>query len=148
MVFLILHMLKLRKSGQEVEGRTIREFQSDRDVWCILDSWASGSKYELLDRDASSRTYRKKKTNSTMFQAPTVQIGWSGKGYWIAAWLDTTVLCRMFPHGWVWPQESAIDKKGMLNWMGDSYRLDPRNVARNDINALIEKLDAGIEPIP
>lgn len=112
------------RNTRKIKGRTIREFHSDGNIWGILDSWAEKSKYELLGQDEDSRTYRKPGGYATSIIIPTVQVGWSGSGYWLAAWLAVSTFGRFFPHGWVLPEEMVLDVKSALNWLGDSYPLE------------------------
>jgi hypothetical protein len=134
------------RNSKKVKGRTLREFHSSADVWRILEFWAEESKYEMVAQDANSRTYRKRLGVTHMVLIPMAKIGWTGSGYWLSAWSVMSGVGRTAM--WTWPEETAIDQKSFINWAGDSYPLDARNIARDDVNALIEMLDAGIEPIP
>lgn len=83
---------------------------------------------------------------ATSIIIPTVQVGWSGSGYWLAAWLAVSTFGRFFPHGLGVARGDGPRRQERLELVGGL--VPARNIARKDVNALLDMLDAGIEPIP
>ena len=127
------------------KGRTTREFQLSENVWGILDRWAGMKKYKLVNQDENSRTYRRRGFRTTVM-IPKVQITSTGSNYRLEAWMTVRSIWRFFP-ALMFPRELVIDVKSF--WIGwDWHPLDSRYIASKDVNALIQMLNVGIEPIP
>ena len=119
-----------------VAGRTVVEFQTDRDVWGTLDRWAAENKYVLGSQDSTRRLYQKGK--NIMVPPMNVAVGWAGQAYHLEAWVHFTSVNRVFSFGML-PEEAHVYSEG------GKVGFVPRNKLRKELNLLLEQL--GVPPI-
>lgn len=116
--------------ANEVKGRTVREFQSDADVWSVLDGWAARAGYELVEQDQASRTYKRGKG---FWVAPQkLKMAFTGQGYRMEAWVWLPMLSRIVSL-FLMPEELRIESGGVS-------AVIPRNKAREQVNGLLQAL--------
>lgn len=119
-----------------VQGRTVLEFQTDRDVWGTLDRWAEDNKYELQSQDASGRLYQKGK--NLLVVPLMVAVASTGAAYHLEAWVRFPTLNRIMSLGML-PEEAHIYSEG------GKIGFVPRNKLRKEVNLLLEEL--GVQQI-
>jgi len=121
--------------ARNLGGRTVRELQSDVNVWGVVDAWAAENGYALVAGDQVTRVYKR---GTGFWTAPQMfQIGWTGNAYRLEAWVSVTGLNRVVTLG-LMPEEMMIDGGGFVGSL-------PRQTARKHVNALLPRL--GLAPI-
>ncbi len=126
---------------RKLKGRTTREFESEENVWDVLDHWAEARKYKLMKQSKDSRTYRRRGPR-TFTHVPKVQVTSTDSGYKLDAWLVLRVYFRVICFQWFFPLEVVIDSHSYWLGWGDWHPMDIRHIASEDVNALIQMLGA------
>ncbi len=122
-------------------GRTVREFESDLDVWSMAAQWSEERGYKKVKSDPGTATFcRRDRTD--WFTPMMVSISTSTKGYRLEAWIKRGVIDDIVPFltvalSFFTPSELKIDSGG---------RFEPglRRWAREDVNVLLEALDVPV----
>lgn len=118
-----------------VKGRTVRQLQSQQDVWNTIDQWAAGTGYALNEQDGPSRTYQR--GTGALVAPQMVKVTATQGGYSIEGWVRIPLISRIFTFMLI-PEEMIVDKGGFVGVI-------PRNKAREDLNKLLVSL--GVEPL-
>ena len=113
-----------------MKGRTIREFTYNDEIWPLLDRWAAGNGFVLLEQQASTRVYRK---GNRLVAAPAfLQVSQQGAKINVQAWVKADMYLIMSVLTGK-PAEAGIDSGGLTAWI-------PRMRARNAVNTLLQEL--------
>lgn len=116
--------------ADKVKGRTVREFQSDADVWGVANGRAAQAGYDLVEQDEASRTYKRGKG---FWVAPQkLKMTFTGHGYRMEAWVWLPMLNRIVTL-FLMPEELRIESGGVSAFI-------PRNKAREQVNGLLQAL--------
>jgi hypothetical protein len=115
--------------------RTIREFQKSDDIWKIIDTWAMENDYKIKSQSESTRLYQR---GMGFLTAPMmIEITQKGSKKHLEAWISVNFIVRMFSL-FIVPEEMGIESGGLRLIL-------PRNIAREAVNKLLNKL--GQSPI-
>ncbi|MBU1942826.1 MAG: hypothetical protein KKE36_04040 [Actinobacteria bacterium] len=146
-VLFLLFFLRAAKHGTyKLAGRTIREFTVDDEIWTTVDSWAMERKYELSNQTETARVYTRRGPRTPVL-VPSLEIARTNNRARLESWLGIYRVGRIVTFG-IYPDELRIDVKSLWISYGDWYPLDPRHIARDDVNTLLDMLDAKAPRIP
>jgi len=110
-------------------NRTILSFETDTDVWPIVESWAEETAYREIAKGDAWRRYQK---GYGMLVAPKkVEVRQEGKNVQLQAWVNPNLIARMGALFLI-PSEMDIGS----GWKGKL----PRSQARKDVNILLQRL--------
>ncbi len=110
--------------------RTILDFETDKDIWEIVNEWSQGSHYRLKEE---KEDYRLMQKGYGLLVAPMMlEIKKDGNKVHMEAWIRVPMVTRIFAL-FLLPAELDLGK-GMR-------AVAPRTVARNSVNKLLIKLE-------
>ena len=113
-----------------VEGRTVREFPVDQNIWNVIDSWAQQNSYELKASSAAGRLYQK---GTGFWMLPRMlQATPTPTGIRLEAWVRANDFNRLFSL-FIVPSESVLDS-------GGNIAIVPRKKGREEVNGLLQML--------
>lgn len=119
------------KKKSVFEGRSTRYFQSERDVFCVVNDWAAKNGYVLINSDTWFTLYRKRTTMVDRLASCTYHEGW----FRIEAWLSPSAIAK----GPAMPEEAILEMSSI--GVGEGQK----KPARREVNILLRSLD--LEPI-
>ena len=110
-------------------NRTILSFETDTDVWPIVDNWAQQTGYREIAKGETWRRYQK--GHGVLVAPKKVEVRQEDKNVQLQAWVNPNLLARMGALFLI-PSEMDIGSgfKGKL----------PRSQARKDVNILLQRL--------
>ena len=111
---------------------TVLDFGIQGDPWPTIDSWAQQSGYRLKEGSGPNRLYEKR---MGIMIPMMLQIQQAGDQLHLEAWVQATRMTQIFSL-YLNPAELGIESGG------DIHYLIPREIARNDVNKLLNSLDS------
>jgi len=109
--------------------RTILRFQTEIDVWTILESWAEETGYREIDKEQTWRRYQK---GYGMLVAPKrVEVSQEDKSVQLQAWISPNLIARISML-FLMPAEMDLGS-GFVGKL-------PRSQARKEVNILLQRL--------
>lgn len=111
-------------------ARTVRDFGASGDVTSATDAWAKEAGYRLVETQDQTRTFQK---GTGFLVAPMMlSIRQGGGEVHLEAWIRANLFVRLMAL-FMLPAEMGIESGGFRAAL-------PRNIARGQVNKLLEKL--------
>ena len=115
--------------------RTMLEFDSDADLWTVVEGWAKETGYRQVDSGDSWRRYQK--GHGILTGSMLLEVRREDNKWHLDAWIHANIMARIGALFLI-PSEMSIQSGGLKGAV-------PRRIARRDVNALLQRL--GQQPI-
>ena len=108
--------------------RTVVHFETDSDIWSVVESWAKERNYREKKRETNYRLYQQ--GYGMLVAAKLVQVRQDGKQVEVQAWIHANIVARI----------SALFLLPAELDLAPGFRGGlPRSTARRDLNILLQR---------